>query len=115
MIIADPLTSCLLTLHSILHTVAKLVFLKLKSDPVPPGIKILEEPLMRLTNPLSLALIAFPASAVPLKPLSRCLKLTMLLLFWVCIYPLPGTLFPPSSPPFYLVVRLLQFSVYCYC
>lgn len=91
--ITDPLTSCLLALHSVLHTVAKLVFLKLKSSSVFPRIKILEEPLMSLINPLNLALHAFPASP---DPYSRSLKLTVLLLLWMCISPLPGTLSPLS-------------------
>lgn len=47
---------------------AKLVFLKLKPDPVPPVIKSLEWPLMNLTNPLRLALMAFPVSAASLTP-----------------------------------------------
>ena len=61
----DLLVSCLLLL---IPFSAKLVFLKLKSDPVPLLVNILEGPPLSLINPLSWALLAFSALAASLTP-----------------------------------------------
>lgn len=107
------LYACLLSPHPPFHFphVAKLVFLKFKSDPVLPMIKSLEGPLMNLTNPLSLVLFAFPASAAPLTPpqVPRACHGVAFLGIHLCF---AWDALLPSSPPLYLVVLMLQFFIY---
>lgn len=104
---------------------SQLVLLKLRSDPVPPLIKILEGPPLSLINPLSWVLLAFPASVASLTPPEvppnswlkpgSFFKLTRLLLLWVYIPPLPSPFFLLPLLHFtWLFLLMLQFSACSY-
>lgn len=106
--------------------VSKLVFLKLRSDPVPALMKLLEEPSIKLDKPMELSsvcLSSFSSNSDPTPGASQpfgssqvlLLKLTTLFFskhtFLLCL----GHSSSFLSSPFYLAVLLMHhFSVCCY-